>query len=277
MTANHQTNGSGLHLKLRSAPKTRLDLSALVPHKLADQATSGIENTVLPAGSTSYKVGDVFDVGGAPGDRIVIEGCQPTFDFVGAELTDGTIIIEGDTGAYCGHRMRSGTIEVHGNAAPFLASNLRGGLITVKQNAGDHLGAPIAGERDGIAGGTVLVFGTIGDYAGERMRRGTIVAKSNIGAFAGARMKGGTIWATNGFGEKAGALMRRGTLISPTPVALLPTFVDCGHHDLVAMQLINRHLEATLGDNAPPKINGPVQKFAGDMASLGKGEVLIVS
>ena len=72
--------------------------------------------------------------------------------------------------------------------------------------------------------------------------------------------------------------MRRGTLISPKPVdSLLPTFVDCGNHELVAMRLINRHLATTLGDMAPPKITGPVRKFAGDMASLGKGEILIVS
>ena len=264
MTAS-PSNASGLRLKVRNTPQIRIDLSEIVPHKIADLTTSAIERLELSAGRDALRVGDIFDVSGTPNDRIVIEGNASHFDNIGKELSNATIIVEGAAGAYCAQRMRSGRIEVHGDCGDFLASNLRGGLIIVKGNVGNNLGAPLAGDRDGMAGGTVVVFGKIGDYAGERMRRGTIVAKSEIGDFAGARMKGGTIWATHGFSADTGALMRRGTLISPKPVNLLPTFVDCGHHDLVAMRLINRHLAATLGDMAPPKITGPVHKYAGDM------------
>ena len=46
MTANNATSG-GLRFKLRNSPKTRLNLSAIVPQQLADQTLSAIEKIGL--------------------------------------------------------------------------------------------------------------------------------------------------------------------------------------------------------------------------------------
>ncbi len=128
-----------------------------------------------------------------------------------------------------------------------------------------------------MAGGTVVVDGNAGERAGDRMRRGTIIVRGRCGEAAGSRMSGGTIWALGGFGSGPGPLMRRGTLIGPAVERLLPTFVDCGPHDLLVLRILGRYLADTLGPLAPRPITGAVRRFAGDMASIGKGEILFTA
>jgi hypothetical protein len=54
---------------------------------------------------------------------------------------------------------------------------------------------------------------------------------------------------------------------------MLPTFADDGAHELLWLRLLERHL-ATLGlaDALPSR---RARRFAGDLADLGKGELLV--
>jgi formylmethanofuran dehydrogenase subunit C len=158
-----------------------------------------------------------------------------------------------------------------------LASGLKGGLITVKGSAGDYAGGMLAGERFGAVGGTVVVDGNIGARAGDRMRRGLILARGTFGSSAGARMVGGTLWTEQGFGAWPGPLLRRGTLIGPRVEKMLPTFGDCGRHDLVILRILNRYLAETLGPLAPKALPGVVRRYGGDLATIGKGEILLTA
>ena len=76
-------------------------------------------------------------------------------------------------------------------------------------------------------------------------------------------------------GPTPGRLMRRGSLLlGAAEGELLPTFVDCGEHDLVALALIAgwiRRLELPWR----PRVATAVRRFQGDTATLGKGEILI--
>lgn len=274
---NAQTsNSSGtLTFKLRAAPTERLNLSALIPGRLAAMTTAEIEALDIGTGPHAVRVGDAFAISGTPGDTVVFEGGSSRLDFIGETHAGGTIIVDGDAGAYAARRMRAGRLDIRGSAGAFLASSLVDGIVTVAGSAGDHLGAPRPGEKDGIAGGTVIVSGPIGDDCATRMRRGLVVSKSTIGAKAGNRMMGGTIWAAGGFGASAGVQMRRGTLISPRLDDPLPTFLDCGVHDLGILRIMSRHYSATLGDLAPVLPTGPMRRYAGDMAHLGRGEILV--
>jgi formylmethanofuran dehydrogenase subunit C len=128
-----------------------------------------------------------------------------------------------------------------------------------------------------MMGGIVVIEGHAGDRVGDRMRRGTIIVRGRCGAIAGTRMLGGTVWTDQGFGANPGLLMRRGTLIGPNVEKLLATFVDTGKHDLVILRVLSRYLAATLGPLAPRPITGPVRKYAGDLATIGKGELLIAA
>jgi formylmethanofuran dehydrogenase subunit C len=128
-----------------------------------------------------------------------------------------------------------------------------------------------------MTGGIVLVEGDAGDRVGERMRRGTIIVRGRCGASAGARMLGGTVWAEQGFGAMPGVLLRRGTLIGLAVESMLPTFADAGKHDLVILRVFSRYLSAALGPLAPRPLPGSVRKYAGDLATIGKGEILITA
>lgn len=266
---------SALRLKTRNAPSARIDLGTITPGALAKLSLGHIERLQLAMGSEKLNIGDVFTVTGSPGDRIVIEGGNGRLDGVGAGLDGGTLVVEGDVGSYAGLGMKSGRLEIGGNAGAYLASGMSGGLVLVGGNVDDYLGAARTGEKFGMAGGTVRVGGTIGARAGDRMRRGTIVAKGAVGPAAGSRMMGGTIWAEGGFGDGPGPLLRRGTLIGPSASRLLPTFLDCGRHELNILAILSRYLKAELGDLAPKPITGPVRRFTGDMATIGKGELLL--
>lgn len=268
---------SVLTLRLRGTPHRRLDLSKLVPGRLAGLSVAEIERLEIAGGPKPLSLADCFTVSGSPGAKLIVEGGSDKLDYIGADHAGGEIVVDGDAGAYAGRRMKAGRLEIRGNAGVCLASNMRGGVVTVGGSAGAHLGLPQPGEKDGLAGGAVIVCGDTGDFPGERMRRGTLVVKGRIGAFAGARMMGGTIFAEQGLRQGAGMQMRRGTLIGPSIEAPLPTFVDCGVHDLVILRLMTAHWNELLGDLAPPKLAGAPRRFMGDMASLGKGEILLTA
>ncbi len=268
---------SGLTFRLSGTPDERLDLSKLTPAHLSRMSASDIPKLVVGTSKSGLTVGDIFSVSGKPGDRVVIEGGSNRLDFVGAELAEGTVIAEGEVGLCAGRSMRGGKLEIRGDAGAWLASGLSGGLVHVKGSTGAAIGGLRAGDRFGMTGGIVVVDGDAGDRVGERMRRGTIVVRGRCGANAGARMLGGTIWAEHGFGAAAGLLLRRGTLIGPSVESMLPTFVDAGKHDLVILRILSRYLAGTLGPLAPRALAGTVRKFAGDLATIGKGEILITA
>jgi formylmethanofuran dehydrogenase subunit C len=270
---------STLTFTLRHAPSTQaLDLSALVPSKLASLSPGAIEKIHLGGGADSPRVGDVFTVSGsAGGASVVISGGSALLDYVGAELDQGDITVEGPVGAYAGRGMKGGRITIAGDAGAYLASTAKGGLIHVKGAAGDFLGGTRPGDRFGLLGATVVVEGNVGERAGERMRRGLVVTRGTFGPAAGSRMVGGTLWTEAGFGPRPGPLLRRGTLIGPKVDELLPTFSDCGRIDPVILRILSRYVAEALGPLAPKPLPGLVRKWAGDRATIGKGEILLTT
>jgi formylmethanofuran dehydrogenase subunit C len=69
--------------------------------------------------------------------------------------------------------------------------------------------------------------------------------------------------------------MRRGTVVLGGEAAsLAPTFVDSGVGEFTWLAM----LAVTLKTELPPAhlapLSGPVRRFAGDMATIGKGEIL---
>ena len=266
---------SGFTLRLKAPATERLTLSGITPAKLS--AISALEIARLPVGveKGGVSLGDAFEISGSAGDVLTLEGATAELDYIGHGLDSGTICVIGNAGTYAGRKMSGGKLEIHGNAGDFLASGSTGGMIHVRGNAGDNLGGMVQGDRFGMLGGLAVVEGNIGARAGDKMRRGTIVVRGKTGAHTGSRMIGGTIWAEGGFGPEPGLMMRRGTLIGPSVEKLLPTFVDTGKHDLVIVRIISRYLKTVLGDLAPKPMPLFVQKIGGDLATIGRGEILL--
>lgn len=266
---------SGLTLRFRAPATERITLAGITPAKLAALSSHEIANLNVGIEKGGMTLGDAFDISGSAGETLTIEGATPAMDFIGDGLDHGTIRVIGNTGDFAARSMSGGKLEIRGDAGAYLASGATGGMIHVSGNAGDNLGGVVTGERFGMLGGLAVIEGNIGARAGDKMRRGTVVVRGKTGPGTGTRMIGGTIWAEGGFGPEPGLMMRRGTLIGPSVESLLPTFVDCGKHDLVIMRIIARYLKATLGHLAPKPMPLFVQKIGGDTATIGRGEILL--
>ena len=110
---------------------------------------------------------------------------------------------------------------------------------------------------------------------GMRMRRGVIAVKGPVRDFAGLQMKGGTIVLMGGAEIRTGAWMVRGTIVSLTPLRLLPTFAPASVYNPVFLRLYAKHLQA-FGFRLPTDPQeGAYQRYTGDTAVPGKGEILL--
>ena len=269
---------SGLVLTLKAPPRQRVDLSSLTPDRLHGADAAAIAKLALQCGNRSVSLAEFFAVTAGDPDDLRLVGDCGKFDRVGADMARGAITIEGNAGAYLGHAMRAGRIRVQGSVGIGAALEMRGGEIAIDGDAGDFLGGARPGEMKGMSGGLVVVRGDAGDRVGDRMRRGTIIVEGNIGGYAASRMIAGTVVALGpAVGPYPGFAMKRGSLILLSrPDRALPTFADCGRHDLTFLRLLLRALKGRsprLDDLAtrPPL----VRRLAGDQSVAGKGEILL--
>ena len=126
-----------------------------------------------------------------------------------------------------------------------------------------------------MRGGTIVVAGRAGQRAGDRMRRGLIAIGGDAGDFAASRMIAGTVAVLGNCGKLPGYMMRRGTLLLAGKTALLgPTFAESGLSELAVLRLFIRELKTRLPAVRLTVFEGPVRRLAGDMAALGKGEII---
>jgi formylmethanofuran dehydrogenase subunit C len=263
-----------LTLILRGRLDHRLDLSPLVPHALAGKTVRQIERIELQTGHRPIKLADVFRVRGGDIEQIRIQGGCERLDYVGQEMNSGELIVEGNVGIQAGRLMSGGRLTVLGNTGPWAASGMKAGVFEIRGTAGDRLGGPLAGEIAGMRGGIIVVRGSVGKRAGDRMRRGTIIIEGHAGDYAGSRMIAGTLIVRRSAGPLAGFLLKRGTIVLGGYSELSPTFMDCGEYKLVAMRWLSVMIEP-YSKAAAVLLRRPFTRFAGDMAVLGKGEILV--
>ncbi len=266
---------SALTFTMRAEPDQRLDLSILTPGRLAGLGEAEI--AALPIGTTRElrTVGEVFAVAmGDLGDIRFVGGSE-RFDRIGEGLEAGAILVEGAVGSRVGRLMSGGRVEVRGHAGLHAGSAMAGGFLRIEGDAGDFLGGPLAGEMAGMTGGTLHVRGSVGERAGDRLRRGTIVVGGNAGADAGSRMVAGTLIVKGRAGATPGRLMRRGTIVAGGGAERVgATFLDNGVHDPLIFRLMTRAFAA--GPLGEPVLDGaPMRRLGGDTAALGLGELFV--
>jgi formylmethanofuran dehydrogenase subunit C len=267
---------SALTFTLKYQPKQRVDLSALVCQKLQGLSLAEIAALELQNGKAKLRVDELFEISGSDTQNIAIKNSFKKLDFIGKELDGGNITIEGDAGAYCGLGMKNGSITVNGNTGIFTACEMKKGCLTINGNAGDFLGGALPGNKMGMKGGTVLVKGNAGERVGDHLRRGMILIEGNAGDYCGSRMTAGTIAVMGQVGKHLGYAMRRGTLLLWQKPTIPATFNDCGTHTLAFLPLLFasfKSLNSKFADNTNSFVR--VQRYGGDMAELGRGEVLI--
>lgn len=270
---------TALTLTRRVTPDLPVSLAPLTPVRLAGRDTVGIAKMKLACGNGRVEVGELFRVRAGDPARLRLNGGSRLFDDLGEGLEDGHIEIRGDAGARLGWRMRGGSIYVDGDTGLAAGAGMQGGRIIVTGHAGDFLGAAVPGEMEGMGDGVIHVWGTAGDRVGDRQRRGLIVVEGDAGRFCGSRMLAGTILVLGSVGPGVGCGMRRGTIVlRERPNSMSATFASCGKLKMEVLRLLFRQLR-----NSNPRLAwleelGPLaERFAGDIARGGKGELLVLA
>jgi formylmethanofuran dehydrogenase subunit C len=267
---------SALTFTLKYQPAQRVDLSPLVSQKLQDLSLSEIASLELQNGNRRIRVDELFTINGTDSQNIVIANSFYKLDFIGKELENGHITVLGDAGAYLGFAMKSGSITVKGNTGIYTACELKNGFIEVEGDAGDFIGGALPGNKIGMKGGTVLIKGNAGSRVGDHMRRGQILIEGNVGDYCGSRMSAGTIAVMGTSGRYIGYAMRRGTLLLWNPPQLSATFNDCGSHTLSFLSLLFNSFTPLNSRFAHNEVRfDRVQRYGGDLAETGRGEILV--
>lgn len=266
---------SAITLTLKEQPTVPLEAESLSPDVLAGLGHDEIRALPVFLGKRRLRLDDFFEIEGAGSDELEIRGDARQVKWIGRGMTRGRITITGNAGMHLGAYMKGGAIEVSGNASDWVGGEMSEGLIRVRGNAGGQVGAAYRGSLSGMKGGTILIGGSAGLEVGMRMRRGIIAVSGLVNDFAGLQMKGGSLFLLAGAEIRTGAWMVRGTIVSLAPLPLLPTFAFACTYQPTFLRLYARHLKG-LGVAIPCEgRDGVYQRYTGDTAVPGKGEILL--
>lgn len=248
---------SRLTLTLRERLSHSLDMTGICPDQLHSLTEPEIAALPLSQGPETLCLGDLFSISGQVAETVVIANACERLYRIGAGMQHGTLLIEGDAGAYLGQAMRGGTLVVNGNS-------------------GDAVGAPGVGERIGMRGGLILIKGNAGERLGERQRRGVILVEGAVGRHCGRRMIAGTIAVLGEVQPGLGAGMRRGSiLLARADASILPlSFNDNGSHTLNFLPLFWNSLRALNSRFGNLSNFNRARRWLGDQANQGLGEIL---
>jgi formylmethanofuran dehydrogenase subunit C len=244
-------------LTLRAPLRRRVDGGTVAWSALCRLNAAAIgAQEVWVEGEGRATLAELFEIQGAPAQRIRLIGDLALMDSIGTGIAAGELVVEGDAGWYLGRRMSGGVIEVRGSAGP-----LAGGAEP--------------GAKRGMSGGEIVIRGSAGARVGAGLRRGLIVVQSDAGDDAGQGMIAGSILVFGTLGGNPGLFSRRGSIVAFGAHTLsAPYRYACTYRP--------PHLRVTLGylrsrHQVPitsGQLDGAYRRYSGDLAELGAGEIL---
>ena len=247
----------GISVRLRQPLQTRADLGAVLAGAWGGLTVAELARRPVPLeGGTAVPVGDLFEATGEPAGRIRFEGDLTKADRLGAGLAEGEVIVDGSVGDETGLGMSGGVIDIHGDA-------------------GARTGGAGGDARRGMTGGELLVRGGAGPEPGMRMRRGLLVVMADVAGHAGPGMIAGTVIVFGDTGPAPGRWSKRGSIVALGSVQIPPTYrYTCtyqpDHLRLTLLRLRKRYHLAV----DQRYVSGLYRRYSGDLADLGRGEIL---
>lgn len=247
----------GLVAQLKSALPERGDFGEVFAQPWAAlSARDMAERPVYLERKGRVRLGDLFDITGEPEGRIRFVGDLQSADRLGAGLSEGEVIVEGSVGREAG-----------------LA--LAGGLLDIKGNAGPRAGAALLGYKRGMTGGELIVRGSAGPEAGATMRRGLLVIAKSAGERTGLGMIAGTVVVFGTAGRETGLWSKRGSVVALGRITPPATYSLACTFEPIILRLMLTRLSVKYGLSVQRKhLTGSYRRYSGDMAELGKGEIL---
>lgn len=273
-----------IRLALREANRVPLEAEVVTPDRLGGLTAAEVERLPVYYGNKARPLAEHFEVrveggGEAPdgGPTVVVEGPTGRVKRLGEKMSRGRLVVTGDAGMHVGAEMTGGELIVEGSADDWAGAQMAGGLLWVKGRAGNRAGSSYRGSKVGMTGGVLVVGGDAGHEVGGYMRRGLVVLLGDVEDFAGARMVAGTVLVLGRAGSRAGAGLRRGTVVVAGGVPeVLPTFRDTCVYRPGFLTVYARALRARGLPVPEGALEGrPFRRLGGDLAELGKGELLL--
>ena len=267
-----------LRLILKAKSAVPLEVEGITPDVVRGKTLAEIEKLEMFQGNLRLPLAEFFTISGDAADGVMVwEGDLAGVHWIGAKMTSGKIVIEGNGGRHIGSEMRGGEIHVLGNAGDWVGGEMHGGFIHVRGRAGHLVGAAYRGSAKGMTKGTILINGDAGNEIGHTMRRGLIAVGGNIGDLAGFNMLAGTILLFGKSGIRHGAGMKRGTigLFGPKLPPMLPTFRHSCRCQPDVLPLLFRELRQREFSVADELFTSSYDLYNGDLIEGGRGEILM--
>ncbi len=243
-------------LSLAARPEFGLVADCIAADRLAGLTTKEI--TALPVlhGGRVATLGDFFQVRGERASDVRIEGDLARVEALGARMAGGELTIEGSVGRDLGLELAGGRIDVRGTA-------------------GDNAGGAGPGAARGMTGGEIVIRGNAGAEAGARMRRGLVVVTGAAGGGTGKGMIAGTVVLFGAAGPGTGRFLKRGSIVTLGDVERPATFRYACTYRPPHVALLLRYVRTRYGlDVAERHVTGRYERYSGDLAEVGKGEIL---
>ena len=247
--------------------KVPVGAECISPDFFAEKSAKEVATLQIWEGNRKRNLGDLFKIKyetDSKSEEVTIRICGDASKVrrIGAKMSMGNIVVEGDAGMHLGYQMNGGVITVNGNADSWTGFMMKNGTIEIKGNAGDYIGASYRGSTQGMSGGKIIIHGNAGYEVGCFMRKGLIKIYGNVERFAGIHMRNGTIFIQGNSEGRAGAQMINGKIVVCGYISsILPTFtID----DVRPKVKVNDE-----------KVEGPFYRFIGDLADGGKGKLFV--
>jgi formylmethanofuran dehydrogenase subunit C len=248
---------AGLEARLKVALQQRADFSEVLAEPWTTlQASQMAQRPVFLEREGRVLLGDLFSLTGEPGGRIRFAGNLELADRIGAGLSQGEVVVEGNVGQETGMAMTGGALDVTGDAGP-------------------RAGAAPLGFKRGMTGGELIVRGSAGPEAGAAMRRGLIFIAKSAGERTGLGMIAGNVVVLGAAGPDTGLWSKRGSVVALGRITPPPTYVYACTYQPIHLRVVLTRLRARYGLSIHRRhLTGLYRRYSGDMAELGKGEIL---
>jgi len=243
-------------LSLAEPPTHALIADCIAADRFAGLDAKAIAHLPVVHGGRPATLGEFFKVRGGPSSVVRMEGDLARVAAIGAGMAGGELTIDGGVGRDLGLAMSGGRIDVRGHA-------------------GDNAGGARPGAARGMTGGEIIVRGNAGDETGARMRRGLVAVTGDAGRGTGQGMIAGTVVLFGKAGPGAGRFLKRGSIVALAPIDRPGTFRYACTYRPPHVDLLLRYLRARAGVPVADRyVAGKYERYCGDLAELGKGEIL---
>ena len=241
-----------------------------------DFEEKNLRKTTVLYNNKEQKLQELFKIQVQKNDKneLIVFGMNKNCDYLGWKWKKGILRIKSDVGSFLGVQMIDGKIIVEGSCEHHAGSAITGGKIFIKSNAEDFVGCPLPGNKIGMNGGLIVIYGKAGNFLGLQMRRGVIFVGKDVGNNCCNNMISGTVILKKNFGNQLGLGMKRGSIILVKQKLQSENFVDSGESRSIFLSLLNNYFlkvsRIKLFSN-----KDKFDRFIGDNKMDGMGEVFV--